>query len=308
MAAVAALVLGAVTACGGGSGGTDARDDGAALPGTRICDLLPPVARDWEAADPQETLIAQQPFVACAVDPGGLLEVGVRVDGLGWTQPSIAGHLPAYAPDGREPVDGVGDEAYRTLETSESGVLEHLVAREGDVTVLVRNATAYAPEASTLDAAVTEEIATALLDAVTPALLDDVELLGPTGPCPAADDPTVVALVGEVAGARAHATPAAVRCSYQTVDGGTLVVDGIPLPDAEDYLRGEDVDVRGAAGASLDDLGFPALTVAVDDARFLTVVPVPAEGSGASAAEAPDLLVELAERMLAEGILDGLED
>ncbi|HEY1134961.1 MAG TPA: hypothetical protein VGE77_10315 [Nocardioides sp.] len=320
-AAAVALVLGATAACGGSEDGSEDGAGGAAEEGgsgtesapasrgTQICDLLPAVARDWEAADPQETLLlSQEQFVGCAVDPGGLLEVGVRVEDLGWVPPSIDAHLPPYAADGRQPVADLGEEAYRTLETAGSGSLENLVARDGDVTVLVRNATSYAADAPPLDTAATEEIARALLGAVTPAMLDEIELVGPDAGCPGVEDTAVVELIGEVAGMRGYVAPTGARCSYRNADGGSLVISGLAAPSTAGYLRGDElVDVAGADEARLDEQAYPGLTVDVDGSRVLVLTPVPPEDGGASAAEAPDLLVGLAEQVIADGLLDGLE-
>ncbi len=209
-------------------------------------------------------MLGNEVFLGCDADGMSSFEFGVKVvdDGR-----ELSGHV---TPDAQK-VSGIGDEAFRSTTGYADEVMgETIVARRGDRIVYVRNELLqYGDERATEQDTV--DVAKRLLSDDAADLIESIERVEVSGPCPSVDD--VAKLVGPVQAARGLDAGDDLQCRYVGADATAFVVERFAAERPVEYLgtSGEAIEIAGSQEARAEIDGAVAEIRAITDDQVLTM-------------------------------------
>ncbi|WP_146828012.1 hypothetical protein [Aeromicrobium flavum] len=222
-----------------------------AEPGPSLCDVLDAddlqrFSGDYTARP--DLMLGHEVFLGCDTDGMSSFEFGVKVvdDGR---------ELTDYLQTEPQKIADLGDEAYRaTPDPVAPDLGDEVVARKGDRIVFVRNRLiSYGKERSTEQDTV--DVAKRLLSDDSTELIDSIEKIEVSAPCPSVDE--VAKVVGTVQAARGHTVGDAVDCHYVGADGIRFIADRFGDDNPAQFLgsSGEATELEGTESARVSDDG-----------------------------------------------------
>lgn len=295
-ALVAAIMI-AVTACGSGGDNDpqngpvspeteDARNTGGQVTACTVVDRsvaepLNPNDRDLVST----LLIGDMLFDGCTVGAVYSISFGVRVVEGG---ERLEDRVELAGPGSLEPIDGLGDQAFRseaTLDGTPDGELVqiNIGVRSQGHEIFLRNDSIGNTDPSNR---VSEEATIDFLEEFVAAIPDDFEsqaqsvLMGEG--CVAADDPTVTNVIGDVLIARGSSSGEAgdsLECAYLGEDLDTISTSRSTAENTDDFFdpestTDEEIAVDGAVRATIyatDDSASLTIQPGEDELAFVTV-------------------------------------